>query len=49
MVQMKLSVCFMQQHVIEAYGGLVTPYIVIRVLFEDAVNCWDYPSSVTEE
>jgi hypothetical protein len=46
---MKLSLCIIQHKVIEVYGGLVTPYIVISVLFEDAVNCWCYTSSVKEE
>ena len=49
MVQMKLSLCFRQHHVIEVYGGLVEPCIVLSVLSEDAVNCWDYTVSVTEE
>jgi hypothetical protein len=49
MVQMKLSLCFTQHDIIEVYGGLVTLYVVISVLFEDAVNWWDYTASVTEE
>jgi hypothetical protein len=49
MVQMKLSLCIIQDHVIEVYGGLVTRYIIISVLFEYAENCWYYTASVTEE
>jgi len=49
MAQMKLSLRFRQHHIIAVYGGLVAPCIVISVLSEDAVNCWDYMVLVTEE
>jgi len=45
---MKLSLWFLQYQVTEVYGGLVTPYIVISAIFQDAVNKWDYTASVTK-